>query len=67
MIGGLPRSDETCPCWMGHRLYDECTTPQKRIYTVEGGLHKDLYDRDCDNLVWAIHQFAKDLPRHHQK
>ena len=59
-------SDETCPCWMGHKLYDESCAPQKRIYTVEGGMHKDLYDRDCDTLVWAIHQFAQDLPRHHQ-
>ncbi len=59
-------SDETCPCWMGHKLYDESSAPQKRIYTVEDGMHKDLYDRDCDTLVWAIHQFAKDLPRYHQ-
>jgi hypothetical protein len=55
-------ADETCPCWMGHKLFDACTG-RKRIYTVEGGLHKDLYDRDGDNLVWIINQFAQDLPR----
>jgi fermentation-respiration switch protein FrsA (DUF1100 family) len=55
-------ADETCPCWMGHKLLDACTG-QKRSYFVEGGLHKDLYDRDSDNLTWIINQFAQDLPR----
>ncbi|HEY6136271.1 MAG TPA: alpha/beta fold hydrolase [Thermoanaerobaculia bacterium] len=55
--------DETCPCSFAHRLYDASSAPHKRIYVVEGGKHKDLYDRDCDTLVWAIHQFAQDLPR----
>lgn len=55
--------DETCPCWMAHRIYDESTSPRKRIYAVEGGMHKDIYDKDCDNLVWIINQFAQELPR----
>lgn len=55
--------DETCPCWMAHKLHDASSAPHKRIYAVDGGRHKDLYDRDCDNLVWLIHQFAQDLPR----
>lgn len=52
--------DEVCPCSMAHALYDACNT-HKRIHRVEGGLHKDLYARDPDSLVWAISQFLADL------
>lgn len=55
--------DETCPCWMAHRLYEHASAPKKRMYTVDGGMHKDLFVRDCDTLVWAINQFAAELPR----
>lgn len=54
--------DEVVPCWMAHKLYDACTT-QKRIHTVEGGLHKDLYVRDAGTLVRTITEFIHDLPR----
>lgn len=54
-------ADEVIPCWMAHSLYDACTAP-KRLYTVPGGLHKDLFVRDSDSLVWAINQFIYDLP-----
>lgn len=54
--------DETCPCWMGHKLYD-AHDGKKMIYIVEGGMHKDLFIRDCDALVWAVNRFAADLPR----
>jgi hypothetical protein len=48
---------------MAHALYDSCPSSPKAIRVVEGGLHKDLYIRDCDALVWAINRFATDLPR----
>jgi fermentation-respiration switch protein FrsA (DUF1100 family) len=54
--------DEVCPCWMAHALYDACSG-SKRIYVVEGGLHKDLYLRDPNTMVWAVNRFATDLPR----
>jgi fermentation-respiration switch protein FrsA (DUF1100 family) len=54
--------DEVCPCWMAHALYDACSG-SRRIYLVEGGLHKDLYLRDPDKMVWAVNRFATDLPR----
>ena len=54
--------DEVCPCWMAHALYDACCG-SKRIYLVERGLHKDLYLRDPDTMVWAVNRFATDLPR----
>jgi hypothetical protein len=47
---------------MAHALYDACSG-SKRIYVVDGGLHKDLYVRDPDSLVWAVNRFATDLPR----
>lgn len=55
--------DETCPCWMAHKLYEESSAPWKRIYAVPGGMHKNLYVEHSDTLVWALNQFAVDLPR----
>lgn len=55
-------NDETVPCWMAHTLYEACPT-QKTIQVVEGGLHKDLYVRDPDSLIWAINRFATSLPK----
>lgn len=53
-------ADEVCPSWMARQLHDASTAP-KRIYTVEGGLHKDLFVRDADSLVWMIHEFIEEL------
>ncbi|HET7433263.1 MAG TPA: alpha/beta hydrolase, partial [Thermoanaerobaculia bacterium] len=55
-------ADEVIPCRMAHQLFDSCTA-KKRIFCVEGGLHKDLYVKDADTLIWAISQFIADLPR----
>lgn len=55
-------ADETVPCWMAHALHDACNSA-KRIQIVAGGQHKDLYVRDCQPLVWAINQFATDIPK----
>lgn len=54
--------DEVVPCWMAHDLYGACGT-KKGIHCVEGGLHKDLFERDPDALVWAISQFITDIPQ----
>ena len=54
--------DEVIPCWMAHRLFDACGARAKQIHIVEAGLHKDLFVRDPDALVWAINQFAITLP-----
>ena len=56
-------NDEVVPCWMAHALYEACST-EKSIHVVDGGLHKDLYLRDADRLVWSINRFVTDLPRH---
>lgn len=53
--------DETCPCWMAHKIYDACPAP-KRIYTVPGGLHKNLFIADPDAMIWALTQFIAELP-----
>lgn len=58
--------DEVIPCWMAHALHDSCVAMPKRIQTVDGGLHKDLYVRDADRLIWAISQFIAELPRTHR-
>lgn len=56
-------ADEVIPCWMGHEIFGACST-KKQIHIVEDGLHKDLYTRDADSLIWAISQFIADLPPH---
>jgi len=56
--------DEVCPCSMAHEIFDACKAP-KRIHRIEGGLHKDLFTRDPDTLVWAISQFIAELPKNH--
>lgn len=53
-------ADEVIPASMAHDLYDACNSP-KQIEILEGGLHKDVYLRDCDALVWAINRFAASL------
>jgi alpha-beta hydrolase superfamily lysophospholipase len=53
--------DEACPCWMADRMFEECAAPVKMIYRVEGGLHKDLWDRDKSGMVAALHRFADAL------
>ncbi|MDQ3282588.1 MAG: alpha/beta hydrolase [Acidobacteriota bacterium] len=55
--------DEVIPCWMAHEIYGACKAP-KRIHCIEGGLHKDLYLRDPDSLIWALSQFLADVPQH---
>ncbi len=50
-------SDEVVPCSMAHELYDSCPAP-KTLEIIDGGMHKDLYLRDCDSIVWSINRFA---------
>jgi len=56
-------ADEVCPVSMAQKLYDSSPHATKSYYFVEGGLHKDLYVRDGDSLVWAVNRFALSLPR----
>ncbi len=53
--------DEACPCWMADALYEACGSADKRIHRVDGGLHKDLWERDAEGLVAAINRFASVL------
>jgi fermentation-respiration switch protein FrsA (DUF1100 family) len=53
--------DETCPSWMAQKIFNACAAP-KRIHTVEGGMHKDLFIRDPDTLIWVLSQFIAELP-----
>ncbi|HYO79139.1 MAG TPA: alpha/beta hydrolase [Thermoanaerobaculia bacterium] len=54
--------DEVIPCWMAHEIFDACKAP-KRMHSIEGGLHKDLYLREPDTLIWALTQFLADVPK----
>ena len=53
--------DEACPCWMADAMYDACGTSDKAILRVEGGLHKDLWDRDGAAMAEVVTAFAKRL------
>jgi len=55
-------ADEVVPCAMAHELFEACTAAKKKLEIVDGGQHKDLYQRDCDSLVWSINRFAVSLP-----
>ena len=55
--------DEACPCWMADAMYEACASPRKEIYRVQGGLHKDLWDRDGGAMVGVVNRFARDLVR----
>ena len=55
-------ADEVCPAWMAQTLHDAAMHPSRCMRIVENGLHKDLYVRDADALVWAINRFASELP-----
>lgn len=61
--------DETVPHQMGRTLFEACRS-RKRIHEIEGGLHKDLFERDAEGIVRQIHRFALELadpaPRKHR-
>ena len=55
-------TDEVCPSWMAQQLHDSCGAAEKKLILVEGGLHKDLFERpDAQDLVWQINRFATSL------
>lgn len=55
-------ADEAVPCEMAHKLFNAYPHPQRRLHCVEGGLHKDLFIRDPETLIWEISQFIASLP-----
>jgi hypothetical protein len=47
---------------MAQQLHDSCAAGEKKLILVEGGLHKDLFERpDAEDLVWEINRFATSL------
>jgi alpha-beta hydrolase superfamily lysophospholipase len=54
--------DEVCPCSMAKEIFGACRTTKKMV-CIDGGLHKDLFLRDPDSLIWAISQFIAELPK----
>jgi alpha-beta hydrolase superfamily lysophospholipase len=54
--------DAACPCWMADALYAACGASSKKILRVNGGLHKDLWDRDAPAMIDAIDSFVQELP-----
>lgn len=54
-------NDEVVPCSMARELYEASPASAKQIEIVKEGLHKDVYLRDCDSIVWAINRFAVNL------
>jgi hypothetical protein len=56
--------DEVCPRSMAEEIHKACKAPAT-IQLIEGGLHKDLFHRDPDTLIWAVSQFIAGLPKNH--
>jgi len=59
--------DEACPCWMADVMYEACNGATKTILRVEGGLHKDLWERDPEGMVNAVRSFAESLSTHEDR
>jgi alpha-beta hydrolase superfamily lysophospholipase len=55
-------SDEVCPAWMAHQLYDSCSSERKELVMIDSGLHKDLWVREPATLVREIQRFIDGLP-----
>jgi alpha-beta hydrolase superfamily lysophospholipase len=56
------KADEVCPFWMAQQLHDSCAASSKKLILVDGGLHKDLFERpDAQKLVAEINRFAAEL------
>ena len=53
-------ADEVAPCAMAHALHDACPG-KKRIQSIEGGMHNDIWARDPETLVSALSEFIADL------
>ena len=53
--------DEVIPCWMAHALHEACPAESRDIHVIDDGMHKDIYLRDADTLVWAVNRFATGL------
>ncbi|HSY51542.1 MAG TPA: alpha/beta fold hydrolase [Thermoanaerobaculia bacterium] len=52
-------ADEVCPAWMAQQLYDAYGPGSKKLILVDGGLHKDIFERpDAPTLVSEINRFA---------
>ena len=55
-------TDEVCPSWMAKQLHDSCGASSKKLILIDGGLHKDLFERpDAQRLVSEINDFATSL------
>jgi pimeloyl-ACP methyl ester carboxylesterase len=52
--------DETCPCDMAREIAAASPSPVRTLF-VEDGLHKDLFLRDPDAVIWAVSQFIAEL------
>ena len=51
--------DEACPCWMADAMFEACVADRKEIYRVDGGLHKDLWERDLVGMAAVVNRFAR--------
>ena len=54
-------ADEVCPVWMARALHEACGWSEKQVHIVDGGLHKDIWDRDPETLVRLVRRFAESL------
>src|SRR5205085_2865231 len=52
-------ADEACPCWMADAMFEACVADRKEIYRVDGGLHKDLWERDLVGMAAVVNRFAR--------
>ena len=54
--------DEVCPPWMAQTLHDLCPSANRQMLMVEGGLHKDLFEREPQQLILTLRKFVSSIP-----
>jgi fermentation-respiration switch protein FrsA (DUF1100 family) len=54
-------ADDFVPCDMSRSLFEACTSPKKRLFTVEGAGHGLAYPKDRDGYLAAVGEFFSSI------
>ena len=49
--------DQTCPSWMGRKLYESCGGTRE-LCLIEGGQHKNVFTVDAEKVVQSVRRLA---------
>jgi alpha-beta hydrolase superfamily lysophospholipase len=55
--------DPTCPYPMAEALREACGAARDRLVVIDGGQHRDLFERDAQAIIQAVSRFAGELAK----